>query len=100
MLVTWMMLLGIGGPVLCTAPLRTSGTLTPSGDPAIPLPVSVVSCVTAVNAVGAAIVSVLPEGVIVMFEPASRVTLSVKLFNEVTTWPVAIFESVTALSAS
>ena len=38
----------------------------------VPLPASVASCATPVNKFGAAMVSVLPAGVIVMFVPPAN----------------------------
>jgi hypothetical protein len=39
----------------------------------VPSPVSVLSCATVVSALGAAIVRLLPDGIIVMFGPAASV---------------------------
>src|SRR5262249_5080169 len=47
-----------------------------------------------------AIVSVLPDGVMVTFDPAARVTLSDNPFRLLTTVPFAIFDEVTAPVAS
>src|SRR5262245_9516250 len=63
----------------------SSGETTPSGEATVPLPVSVASCATAVSALGAATVSVLPEGVIVMFAPAASCTSPLNPFNLLTT---------------
>ena len=49
---------------------------TPSGEAAVPSPVSVELCTTEDRTFGAAMVSVLPAGVIVMLLPASSETLS------------------------
>src|SRR6185295_2475271 len=69
---------------------------TPSGEPLVPFPVNVESCATDVKEFGEAIVSVFPAGVIVMFEPAARVTLSNSPLRLLTTVPFAIFDAVTA----
>ena len=45
-----------------------------------------------------AIVSVLPDGVSVMFEPAARIMSSLRLLRLFTVCPTPIFEEVTAPS--
>lgn len=52
------------------------------------------------SATKSALVRVLPEVVIVTFEPAASLTLSVRPLRLLTTWPGAIFAAVNAPFAS
>ena len=65
------------------------GTASPSGEPSTPLPVSVASCSTELMPpplppAVAAMVSVFPDGVIVTFAPAAKVTAPLRPFRLVT----------------
>ena len=75
-----------------------SGAETPSGVPLVPSPPKVALCATDDSPLPPPVdasVSVLPAGVIVMFDPAASVTLSERLLRLLTTCPAGIVAPVT-----